>query len=211
MLAVRKYRLRARMSAAPFGVLLFGLLLGACRGSSSSEPPIEITPNMDAQEKFEAQERNIFFADARAMRAPVEGTVARGRLREDAALYEGKLDNGDFVTQNPLPITTEFMARGRDRYEVFCAVCHGSVGDGNGIIMTGNYGFVPAPTYHADAMREQQEGYLFDVITNGVRTMPSYASQISVEDSWAIVAYVRALQRSQYARTADVPVNERSP
>lgn len=205
MLVVHKHRLYA----APLGILFFGLVLGGCRGSSSSEPPIHISPNMDFQEKFEAQERNVFFADARAMRAPVEGTIARGHLKEDSALYEGKLDNGDFVTRNPLPITTELMARGRNRYEVFCAVCHGSVGDGNGIIMTGNYGFVRAPTYHADALREQPDGYLYDVIASGVRTMPSYAQQIPVEDRWAIVAYVRALQRSQYARTEDVPEIER--
>jgi len=166
---------------------------------------------MDMQEKFEAQERNDFFADGRAMRVPVAGTVARGGLRENTEYYEGRSADGSFVTSLPISIDAAFMERGRDQYEVFCSVCHGSVGDGNGIIMTGNYGFVPAPTYHADAMREQPEGYLFDVITNGVRTMPSYASQISVEDSWAIVAYVRALQRSQNARTADVPVNERSP
>ncbi len=198
-----------KLFSAPLGALLLGLALGGCRGSSSSKPPIQVSPNMDFQEKFEAQERNVFFADARAMRAPVEGTIPRGRLNEDSALFEGKLENGDFVTRNPLPITTEFMARGRDRYEVFCAVCHGSVGDGNGIIMTGNYGFVPAPTYHTDAMREQSDGYLYDVIAGGVRTMPSYAQQIPVEDRWAIVAYVRALQRSQYARTEDVPVIER--
>ena len=189
--------------------LVLILVLAGCRGSSSSRPPIHISPNMDMQEKFEAQERNPFFADGRAMRVHVQGTVARGGLREDTEYYDGKTANGSFVTQNPLQIDAAFMERGRDQYEVFCAVCHGSVGDGLGIIMTGNYGYVPAPTYHSDALRSQPNGYFYDVITSGVRTMPSYAQQIRVKDRWAIVAYIRALQRSQYASVSDVPELER--
>ena len=114
--------------------LVLILVLAGCRGSSSSRPPIHISPNMDMQEKFEAQERNPFFADGRAMRVHVQGTVARGGLREDTEYYDGKTANGSFVTQNPLQIDAAFMERGRDQYEVFCAVCHGSVGDGLGII-----------------------------------------------------------------------------
>ncbi|NNE35065.1 MAG: cytochrome c, partial [Rhodothermales bacterium] len=178
-------------------MLLIGLFLAGCRGSTSTKPPVHVSLNMDSQEKFEAQESNPFFADSRAMRPPVDETVARDGLREDRAVYEGKLENGDFVTQNPYPITREFMLRGQERFEVFCAVCHGSAGDGNGIIMTGNYGFVRAPTYHSDALRDQSDGYLYGTIAYGVRTMPSYAQQIPVEDRWAIVAYIRALQRSQ--------------
>lgn len=187
----------------------FILVMAGCRGSSSSKPPIHISPNMDMQEKFEAQERNPFFADGRAMRAYVKGTVARGRLREDTRYYLGKTANGSFVTQIPIQIDAAVMERGRDRYEIFCSVCHGSAGDGRGIIMTGNYGYVPAPTYHSDALRAQSDGYLYDVIASGVRTMPSYATQIRVKDRWSIVAYIRALQRSQNASISDVPETER--
>jgi len=180
------------------------VLIAGCQGSISSKPPVHINPNMDFQEKFEAQEVNTFFADSRAMRPPVEGTVARGFLREDDALYRGRTASGALVTSNPLEITAALMERGQERFEIFCSVCHGSAGDGQGIIMTGNYGYVPAPTFHSAGLRALPDGHFFDAMTNGIRTMPSYASQVPVEDRWAIVAYIRALQRSQYASESDV-------
>ncbi|NNE68891.1 MAG: cytochrome c [Rhodothermales bacterium] len=179
--------------------LLVMVALAGCRGAESDAPPIHINPNMDWQEKFDPQERNDFFADGRAMRPPVPGTVARGFLRDDTAFHFGRDASGEYSTANPVSITDELMARGQERYEIFCAVCHGSAGDGNGIIMTGNYGYVPAPTYHSEALRAVPDGYLFEVIGNGVRSMPGYAQQIPVADRWAITAYIRALQRSQYA------------
>lgn len=192
------------------GTVLVGMLLGVvalsgCRGTFTDKPPVHIVQNMDSQEKFEPQEANPFFADTRAMRAPVTGTVARGFLKEDARFYRGRKADGSFVTGNPVALTMDFMRRGQDRYEIFCAVCHGLVGDGRGIIMTGNYGFVPAPTYHSELVRDQPDGYFYDVIVNGIRTMSGYAQQIPVADRWAIVAYVRALQRSQFATDADLP------
>lgn len=195
-----------------FGASIFlmgAILLAGCQGSISSNPPIHINPNMDFQEKFEAQEVNTFFADSRAMRPPVSGTVARGFLKEDDAFYRGRAADGSLITTIPVDVTRAFIERGQERYEIFCSVCHGSVGDGNGIIMTGNYGFVPAPTFHSDAVREAPDGHFFNAITVGIRSMPSYASQIPIADRWAIVAYVRALQRSQNASTADVPENQR--
>jgi len=176
-----------------------------CRGTISERPPIHPVLNMDFQERFEAQEANDFFADGRAMRAPPPGTIARGFLRDDAAFHFGKQDDGTFVTTTPVTVTAKLMARGRDRYEVFCTPCHGLAGDGKGIVSTGGYGVVPAPTYHDDRMRGVRDGYLFDVISNGVRTMQGYGYQVAPEDRWAIVAYIRALQRSQNASAADVP------
>ncbi len=190
-------------------VIVMTIALAGCRGTSSSKPPIHISPNMDMQEKFEAQESNAFFADGRAMRVPVAGTVARGSLKENAALYAGRSGDGALVSQIPMQIDAAFMERGRDQYDVFCAVCHGNVGDGQGIIMTGGYGYVPAPSFHTDLLRAQPVGYFYDAIFNGIRTMPSYASQIALEDRWAIVTYIRALQRSQYASVEDVPEIER--
>ncbi|MFV1981868.1 MAG: cytochrome c, partial [Rhodothermia bacterium] len=159
--------------------------------------------------KFEAQEANDFFADGRAMRDLPPGTIPRGFLREDVAFHFGKLENGAFVAKSPVPVTADLMARGRDRYEVFCTPCHGSVGDGKGIVSTGDFGLVPAPTYHDDRLRGIEDGYLFDVISNGVRTMRGYGYQVAPEDRWAIVAYVRALQRSQNASADDVPAEVR--
>jgi mono/diheme cytochrome c family protein len=139
------------------------------------------------------------------MRPPVNGTVARGFLREDAAMYLGRNEDGSFVRDNPVPVSLELMERGRNRYDIFCSPCHGYAGDGKGIISTGDYGAVPSPTYHDDRLRGVEDGYLFEVITNGIRTMQGYGYQIDPADRWAIVAYVRALQRSQNAGAEDVP------
>jgi mono/diheme cytochrome c family protein len=185
------------------------LVLAGCRGTVSEKPPIHPVLNMDFQEKFEAQEANDFFADGRAMRSLPPGTVARGFLREDVAFHFGRSGDGTFVTTAPLEVTAESMARGRDRYEVFCTPCHGLAGDGKGIVSTGGYGLVPAPTYHDDRLRSIEDGYLYDVISNGVRTMPGYGYQMAPEDRWAVVSYIRALQRSQHAGADDVPAEVR--
>ena len=187
------------------GLLLSGLVLAGCRGTVSDKPPVHISPNMDFQEKFEAQEANAFFADGRAMRAPVPGTVARGYLREDSRFYEGREADGTQVRTMPVPITRELVLRGRQKFNVFCAPCHGKAGDGQGIVSTGGYGMVPAPTYHNDRLRAEADGYFYDVITHGIRTMSSYAQQVPVADRWAITAYIRALQRSQHATEGDIP------
>jgi mono/diheme cytochrome c family protein len=131
------------------------------------------------------------------MRKPVEGTIARGNLKDDKTLYQGINEDSSFVDEIPLDVTKSFIYRGKDRYEVFCTPCHGIKGDGNGIVMTNNYGYVPAPSFHIDRLRDQSDGYFYSTIANGIRNMPSYASQIPVKDRWAIVAYLRALQKSQ--------------
>ncbi|MFQ5568823.1 MAG: c-type cytochrome [Rhodothermales bacterium] len=191
-------------------VLFGGLLLAGCRGSTSDEPPVHLNRNMDFQERFEPQEANPFFADGRAMRLPVAGTVARGMLKEDTRFYQGRDESGAFVVGMPVPVTREFLLRGRERFDIFCAVCHGKAGDGQGIIMTGQYGYTPAPDFHdANVVpRMAADGYVFDAISNGIRTMPGYAQQIPVADRWAITAYIRALQRSQHASIDDLPESE---
>ena len=189
-------------------LLVVTVVFAGCQGTISEKTPIHINPNMDQQERFEAQEANPFFADGRAMRRPVNGTVARGFLKDDVALWTGKTESGAW-SSIPVPVTLDLLERGRDRYKIYCSVCHGLAGDGKGIIMTGGYGFVPAPTYHSDMLRSQPDVYLYDALTNGVRTMYGYGSQVPVHDRWAIVAYVRALQRSQFADVNDVPENER--
>ena len=147
-----------------------------------------------------------FFEDGRAMRTPVAGTIPRGFLREDVGFHFGRTESGALLTTIPVPVTAELMERGRERYEVFCTPCHGLAGDGKGVISTGGYeGMVPAPTYHDDRLRQIEDGHLYDVINNGIRTMQGYGYQIPPEDRWAIVAYIRALQRSQNAAAGDVP------
>lgn len=178
-------------------VLVFPLALAGCRGGKFQSEPVHPVMDMDQQERFEAQEKNEFFADNRAMRKPVDGTIARGNLKEDKALYQGINEDSSFVDQIPVDVTKSFIYRGKNQYEVFCTPCHGITGDGNGIIMANNYGYVPAPSFHLDRLRNQSDGYLYSTIANGIRNMPSYATQIPVKDRWAIVAYVRALQESQ--------------
>ena len=185
-------------------VLLGGMVLGGCRGSISEEPPVHLNQNMDFMERYDPQEASPFFADGRTMRPPVPGTVARGMLKDDTRFYLGREADGALVEEIPVPITRAFALRGRDRYNIYCAVCHGKAGDGEGIVMTGGYGFARIG-FHNDRLRQSVNGYFFDVITNGIRTMPAYGQQIPVADRWAITAYLRVLQRSQNASESDVP------
>jgi mono/diheme cytochrome c family protein len=156
----------------------------------------------------------------------VAGTVARGELRTDDRLYRGLEDGGviptttqdedgqeisiPWVTEIPLPISENLMQRGRQRFNIYCAPCHGRSGDGNGLVAVRarelqQSTWIPPASLHTDPVRQQAVGQLFNSITNGVRKMPAYGSQISVEDRWAIVLYIRALQRSQNASPEDVP------
>ena len=152
--------------------------------------------------RYEAYEKSDFFGDGRSMRPQVADTVARGQLREDAALYTGK--NGTaLVTANPLPVTSALVHRGRQRFDIYCAPCHGRAGRGDGIVV--RRGYRAPSSFHVDRLRSQPDGYFYDVITNGFATMPDYAAQIPVQDRWAIVAYVRALQLSQHAPLARLP------
>jgi len=187
-----------RLSIPQFAsLLLLPLLLMACRGQKTEKPPISPQQNMQFQDRFNAQEENSFFDNNMAMRYPVDGTVSRGDLRHDTALFEGRDENGDFVTEIPMDVTRSFMYRGKERYDIYCSPCHGKVGNGQGIIMTGQYGYVPAPSFHRQASYDMPDGQFYSAITEGIRSMPAYNTQIKVEDRWAIVSYIRALQNSQ--------------
>ncbi len=196
------------------GCAVLLILATGCRGMRSERTPIHISPNMDYQERFEAQERNTLFEDNRAMRPPVAGTVARGFLREDQRFYAGRDESGEYLATLPVPVTRELLERGQERYEIFCTVCHGAAGDGRGIIMVGNggegYGYVPAPNYHTERLRELSDGYYFHIISNGTPTgtMPGYAQQIPVADRWAITAYIRAMQLSRNVPGELLPESE---
>jgi mono/diheme cytochrome c family protein len=160
---------------------------------------------MDRQPKLRPQEASAFFADGRVERPLPAGVVARGDLRTDAALYQGRAGAGEWTRSVPAALTVDarFLQRGRERYAFSCAPCHGALGDGNGI--TKAYGMGATPTFHDDRIRSMAEGELFNTITNGKGTMMGYADKVVPEDRWAIVAYVRALQRAQHGSVADVP------
>lgn len=192
------------------GFIAVGLLLGGCRGNQSERPPIHPNLNMDFQERFDPQEANPFFADSASMRKPVPGTVARGQLRDTTVLYAGRTSDGEYVERIPIPVTRALLERGQERYNIYCTPCHGRTGEGNGIVLQGDYGYPPAASYHVERLRQAPDGYLYNVIANGTGNMPSYGDQVPVRDRWAIVAYIRALQRSQNARPEDVPEEVRA-
>jgi mono/diheme cytochrome c family protein len=210
---------------------LFLVLLVAVagfRGQKSSKPPIEIFPDMDHQPKVKAQAPSDFFADDRGNRLPVAGTVPLGYemplSKENPFPDEGKyrtvryssgtdyLNSGRFGdrwgTGIPLPVTAELLQRGQERYTIFCGVCHGASGAGNGV--AGQYGLVAIASLHQDRLRNMADGEIYNTITHGKNTMLGYGDSIPLDDRWAIVAYVRALQLSQNATLNDVPSDERS-
>lgn len=162
--------------------------------------------DMYDQPRYQPNQVSTFFRDGRAMRPPVENTVAIGSFDPDSALLTGKV-NGELATELPVELTAELLEHGRTRYDAYCAPCHGLVGDGNGVIAY--RGPLQVPSLHQDRLRTVAIGYFFDVITNGVNRMYSYANRIPPEDRWAVAAYVRALQLSQYADVNDLSAEER--
>ncbi|MGB0418123.1 MAG: c-type cytochrome [Opitutales bacterium] len=179
------------------------------RGDLSSKPPIEVFPDMDRQARYKPQAENDFFADGRNNRTIPANTVARGDYFSQSEVFSedfyddtlgdqvylaGKNLDGSFIQKVPVEVSHELMALGQKKYAIFCAVCHGSAGDGNGV--TKPYG-VLAASYHDDRLRSIEDGYLYDVITNGKGLMYGLKGRITPEERWAIVLYLRALQASQ--------------
>jgi mono/diheme cytochrome c family protein len=196
---------RSRPVAFTFCFLLFAFALTSCRYDMQDQP------------RYKAYKQSDFFADKRASRDPIEGTVARGQLHENKAFYTGKIDNPNpnaavatttdasgntlvasfpnDIDEFPVPVTKELIDRGQERFNIYCIVCHGPVGNGDGMVV--RRGFPKPPTYHDDRLRNAPVGHFFDVITNGWGKMNSYAFQVPPADRWAIVAYIRTLQASQ--------------
>ena len=209
-------------SRAAFGLLLtvFCLLAAGCG----------VRFDMQDQPRYKTYKKSEFFNDGRAMRDLPEGTVARGLLKEDKAFHTGKIDNPNqsaqvetttnaagntivtsfpnAIDEIPMPVTKELIDRGQERYNIYCIVCHGPVGNGDGMIV--RRGFTPPPTYHDERLRNAPAGHFFDVITNGWGKMNSYAAQVPAADRWAIVAYIRTLQLSQNPDEA-LRMNSSSP
>ena len=203
----QKSKVKSKTWFFTFAFLLFTFYLSACRYDMQDQP------------RYKAYKKSDFFSDNRASRDLPEGTVPRGFLREDKAFYTGKTDVApnaaptvtapvldasgntlvtDFsglVSEFPVPVTKELVDRGEQRYKVFCIVCHGPVGSGDGMIV--RRGFSKPPTYHDDRLRNAPVGHFYNVITNGQGKMSSYAAQVPPADRWAIVSYIRTLQISQ--------------
>ncbi len=181
--------------------------LFGCRGQISDKPPLFIKHGMEYQPRLNAYEENSFYADGRNMRTPPVGTVARGLLKEDDAYWRGGPDTGEALAKIPFQVTAEIMERGQERFKIYCAPCHGQTGIGDGIVI--KKGFLPPPNFGDPRLLAVSDGYLYRAISNGIRNMPSYGKQIPEADRWAIVAYVRALQRSMTATQQDVPESQR--
>jgi len=187
--------------------LAFATLATGCIGGESGEPPVVGIRNMYNQPRYDVQERQPFFADQRSMRPQVEGAVSR-EMETSMVVATGRNANDDawIMQVHPQYIARKggpeaFLSRGKDRYDIYCAPCHSVSGDGKGMVSRraaalGASGLV-APTFHDDRLRHIPDGQLFATITNGVRNMPAYAHNLPVDDRWAIVQYVRALQLSQ--------------
>lgn len=180
------------------------------RGSISTKPPLEVFPDMDRQPRYAPQGTSAFFADGRADRPLPAGVVARGDLRPDAHLAAGKDASGQWARGFPSSVSVDnvLMARGRERYVIYCAPCHGQLGDGRGIVAS--YGMGNAASFHSDLIRNQPDGEIYNTITNGKNTMFGYGDKLDLNDRWAVVAYVRALQRAHTGTAADVPPSHKA-
>ena len=174
------------------------------RGHHFKKPPLEIFTDMDRQPKLRPQQPNLLFANGRSSQEPVPGTVARGDRYENNPVNTARGTNStNFVAAIPVPVTEQLMARGKQRYDIYCLPCHGPTGDGNGIVK--KYGYATVKSLHDKLVVVQPDGEIFHTITHGKSTMMPYGSQIPIDDRWAIVAYVRALQRSYLGTVEEVP------
>jgi mono/diheme cytochrome c family protein len=175
-------------------------LTGCARGCTSSRPPIHPNPSMDDQPKVLAQTASPFFYDGSSMRQPVPGTIPIGGLKEDAAFFTGKGADGQFVAANAVTVNEAVVERGRQRYAIYCAPCHDARGEGKGILF--QRGNVPTASFHQEKILNYPDGQIFDVITNGFGLMSGYRWPIPPADRWAIVAYVRELERKRQGTAA---------
>jgi mono/diheme cytochrome c family protein len=202
------------------GVLVltsFVPLAGCVRGCTSSRPPFHLNPSMDDQPKVRAQAASPFFYNGSSMREPVPGTVAIGELKEDTALFTGKGADGQFVATIPMSVDAALLERGRQRYGIYCQPCHDARGDGKGILF--QRANVPTATFHQEKILKYPDGQIFDIMSNGQGLMPAYRWPIPPADRWAIVAYIRELERKRLATapptsanaTADKPAPAQTP
>lgn len=179
------------------------------RGSISRREPIEIFPDMNRQPKLRPQNTDAFFDDGKSSRLPIPGTIARGDRYQDLPVNTGRIPGTtNFVEIIPVEVTAKLMARGQQRFTINCSPCHGAQADGNGI--TKKYGMAVVANLHDKRIVELNDGEIFNTITYGKGLMGPYGPNVTVEDRWAIIAYLRALQLSQLGTVDDVPEQLRS-
>lgn len=188
------------------------LSIAGFRGTATERPPFEIFPDMDRQLKALPQSESRFYADGRASRPPVSGTVARGdRYRRNPVNTGRESGSTNFVATIPVEVTAELLQEGRQRFGIYCAPCHGASGDGDGITTQYGMGVIAdLHDYEGRQLVRRPAGDLFDVITNGRGVMGAYGTKLSVRERWAVIAYMRALQRSRLATVEEVPEVERA-
>ncbi len=185
--------------------IAMAMLQSACSNFTTRQPPVWVWDDMKKQDKYKAQAESQFFADGRASRLPVAGTISQELYKADTPRATGIEDNGTYVARNPLPLSKETLLRGQQRFNIYCAPCHDRTGTGRGVVPA-KVVWVPG-NLHDPRMVNMVDGELFHVATSGRRTMPGYRYQVSEHDRWAIVAYIRALQRAGQATAADVPAD----
>jgi mono/diheme cytochrome c family protein len=183
------------------------VVLTGCAGTTSRQEPISLIPDMDFQERYDPQTDRPFFSDRRASRVPPQGTVARGMEKADEGFYTGAV-NGQYVGRNPLPVTEDLLHTGQRRFNTYCSPCHDQTGKGRGMVAQRAV-WIPT-NLQEPRVKQFNDGEIFQVISLGRRTMPPYRFQITEADRWAIVAYVRALQRTTEATIEDVPPDQRA-
>ena len=183
-------------------LILSLIAISGCSSSPARTPPVEVFADMDHQPKYQPQAASAFFADGRASRAPVPGTVARGHLKEDDAFYRGVVGE-HYVGENPLSLDMEALRRGQERFNIYCSPCHDRAGTGRGIVAMKSAWLATDLT--SEPVRQMADGELFSIITAGRRSMPGYRFQVREQDRWAVVGYVRALQRAALGGVEDVP------
>jgi mono/diheme cytochrome c family protein len=181
--------------------------LAACLCGLALASFVGCRQDMHQAPRYDPLAESDFFADKRAARPLVEGTVARGFLREDRRFYTGK-EGSTFVPEVPMRVDKELLLRGQDRFNVYCSPCHGRTGEGNGMIV--QRGLKQPPSFYTQRLRTQPDGYFYDVITNGFGAMQDYAAQVQPRDRWAIVAYLRTLQFSRNVNAADLSAEDRA-
>jgi mono/diheme cytochrome c family protein len=190
-------------------LLLIVVSIAGCRGDLSRRPPIELFSDMDRQPKIRPQTLSRLFPDGLGSRLPVAGTIARGSRYQSIPFNTGRIPGTtNFVQILPVPVTDQLLARGRERYQIYCQVCHGATGDGKGI--TSKYQMVGIASFLDPRLVAMSDGEIFNTITYGKNLMGAYGPQVDVPDRWAIIAYVRAIQRAGLATTDDVPEPMRS-
>jgi len=194
--------------ALPLACILVALLFLSGCSSVQRVPPVEVWDDMKRQPKFKPQMQNDLFADERDSRRPPEGVVARGHLAEDS-VYNTGMDGEMYVGKNPAPVTMDLLKHGQMRFATYCSPCHDRTGSGQGIVPLHAPSWQPANLME-DRVVQFSDGEIFNVVSNGRRTMPAYKYQVSVEDRWAIIAYLRVLQRAAHSSVNDVPADHRS-